>query len=241
LPKPGYTEDQNEDAAGGNSATLRFAVADGATEGWQSGEWARHLVGAYVNKPPMPADYAVWVDKARIDWPEHSAPIPLDEPWFAQAKREEGTFATLAGFELIPAKDGRGWRWKALAVGDSCLFLIRGERLVESFPLNSAEQFGMQPKLLASWRRLAVAQPEWLAGTAEDGDVFALATDAVAAGMMIAASRNEPPCSFEFLRSDNASSRKAGLLDFIRSLPIPRDDDLTLLAVQLPMHRGVPR
>jgi hypothetical protein len=240
LPKPGNTSLENEDAIGGNTATLRFAVADGATEGWKSGEWARHLVSSYVLKPPMPANFKEWIARVRNEWSEMDAVPAEDEPWFIRAKRKEGAYSTLAGFELKAAKDGRGWRWKALAAGDSCFFLIREGRLVESFPLNAVEQFGMTPKLLASSPQLPFADPEWLAGTATDGDVLALATDAVAAGLMIAAAKNEKSWTFEVLSTDSASLRKRNLLDFMRMLPCPREDDLSLLAVHLPTQQEIP-
>ena len=56
LPKAGNRPEENEDAfAASSAAALRFAIADGATEGWESGRWAAHLANAYVDKPPSPA------------------------------------------------------------------------------------------------------------------------------------------------------------------------------------------
>jgi len=234
LPKPGYADHENEDAVGGNAATLRFAVADGATEGWKSGEWARHLVASYIKKPPMPANFPEWVEGVRKEWPERTATATADEPWFAQAKREEGAFATFAGFELMPGKERGSWRWKALAVGDSCLFRFREGKLVDSFPLNTVEQFGTRPQLLASSPSVPLAEPEWLAGKAEAGDLLALATDAVAAGILLIASKNDTLLVPELAGFNDATRRNRALLAFLQQLPTLREDDLSLLAVYLP-------
>lgn len=61
VPKAGSRAEENEDAPAGDAKRVRFALADGATEGWQSGGWARHLVKAYVERPPGPADFDQWL------------------------------------------------------------------------------------------------------------------------------------------------------------------------------------
>jgi len=237
LPKLEHSKGENEDAVGGSTSALRFAVADGATEGWKSGEWACHLVAEYVRCPPMPATFPAWLERVRKIWPEGNEPPSADEPWFAHTKRDEGAYSTLAGLELKRRSDGSGWRWKAVAAGDSCLFLIRRRRIVTSFPLEKVEQFGLTPNLLASSPALPWVEPEWLAGTAEAGDVLALATDAVAAGLMRSAAKTDEPWFIGDFKASNPSCHNRDLSDFMLTLPCPRDDDRTLLAVCLPSTR----
>src|SRR5213078_4855609 len=73
VPKPGHRPDENEDAAAGDPAARRFAVADGASEGWQSGRWAARLAAAFVRRPPAPADFPRWLAAVRKSW-KPSAP-----------------------------------------------------------------------------------------------------------------------------------------------------------------------
>ena len=67
-PKVGNRESENEDAIAVAPAALRFAVADGATEGWHSREWADHLAKSYVRRPPEPARFPKWLGDVRREW-----------------------------------------------------------------------------------------------------------------------------------------------------------------------------
>lgn len=159
-PKTGHRADENEDAVGANSTAGRFVVADGASEGWASGAWAKHLVGCYAHTPPEPATFADWLADARRTRTE--PPAAADQPWYAQAKQAEGAFATLVGVEVRPAKSGSGLRWKAVAVGDSCLLHVRHGAVVESFPLTRPEQFDTTPPLIpSSDKRQAPSRTGW--------------------------------------------------------------------------------
>jgi hypothetical protein len=177
VPKAGHQSSENEDAIAADAERMRFALADGATEGWQSGGWARHLAAACVARTPSPADFTDWLAAARKEW----KPPPADTKpaWYTEVKQEEGSFATLLGLEFRRTSDRRGLAWKAVAVGDSCLFVVRGDRFETSFPLSAVAEFGQRPALVPSAPR-PCPKPEWLAGRVELGDLFLLATDAVA-------------------------------------------------------------
>jgi hypothetical protein len=144
VAKRGNQPGENEDATAAAPDELRFAVCDGATEGWESGPWAARLAAAFVARPPEPADFPGWLASAR-DW----APDALEgtQPWYVAEKREQGSFATLLGLELRRSQNGEGWSWRAVAVGDSCLFHLRGTELAQAFPLESAAAFGNRPAL----------------------------------------------------------------------------------------------
>jgi len=78
-----------------------------------------------------------------------------------------------------------------------------------------------------------VPEPEWLAGRCYEGDLFLLATDAVAAGLMQMATRNLWRSVRTALSRDGATERTAGLLELIRECQARRNDDVTLLAVAI--------
>jgi hypothetical protein len=232
-PKPGNRAAENEDASAGDGT--RFAVCDGATEGWQSGEWASHLTQLFVRRPPTPADFADWLAAVRNHW---KPPAPQEAvPWYAEAKRAEGSFATLLGVEFRASKKTPGeWAWKAAAVGDSCLLRFRGGRLLESFPLSSAAAFTNRPPLVPSSPERTCPEPEWLAGCAEPGDVFVLATDAVAASLLA----GTDPAWVTWRAAPGVPDGKQ-LLDLLDALSPAPNDDATLVVIALPERAESPR
>jgi hypothetical protein len=231
-PKTGHRADENEDAVGAHSTAGRFVVADGASEGWASGAWAKHLVGCYARTPPEPATFADWLADARRTWTE--PPAAADQPWYAQAKQAEGAFATLVGVEVRPAKSGSGLRWKAVAVGDSCLLHVRHGAAVESFPLTRPEQFDTTPPLIPSSDKRQAPSPDWLAGTAAPGDTLLLATDAVAAALLATPDAAAAVVRRVIPHLVDATSGRRAVVDFLTTLRLPRDDDATLLVLHVP-------
>ena len=141
------------------SSIPRAAVADGASDAAFAREWAKTLVDAFVSAPPEPDDLdddalATWLAPPQQAW--HDA-VPWDRiPWHGEAKARAGAFATLVGLTIGAApNDPAALRWRAMAVGDSCLFVVRGDDLAVSFPVDDAAQFDNNP-------RVAVQQPRQL-------------------------------------------------------------------------------
>jgi hypothetical protein len=228
APKAGHRPDENEDAAAGSTDTGRFAVADGASEGWQSGPWAAHLAAAFVADPPEPGTFPAWLAAARRSFPAGTSPAAGSLSWYAEAKRAQGAFATLLGLTLRPLQKEPGLGWKGCAVGDACGFQVRGGVLVAAFPLDSAAAFGSSPPLVGSAG--AVPEPAWVAGRAEPGDVFYLATDAAAEWLLRRAEAGgDPAAEWEKVFADRSPSRAFGRwVDSTRSTRLLRNDDATL-------------
>jgi hypothetical protein len=168
VPRRGSTADEYEDAFAADPAAGRFAVADGASESSFAGPWARLLVEGFVRPAPG------WLAAARQSWAARVDGRAL--PWYAEAKRDAGAFATFLGLVLAAG------RWHALAVGDTCLFQMRRDELVAAFPLGRSADFGNRPRLIGS-RPPADPAAEAHAeggGAWEAGDRFLLMTDALA-------------------------------------------------------------
>ncbi len=152
----------------------RFAVADGATESAFARLWARQLVRAYCHGRLRPEAIATDILPVRQGWIDCLSHWPL--PWYTEEKIRLGAYSTLAGLAL---EDGR---WHAIAVGDSCLFQVRGDRVVRAFPIEDVGDFGTRPALLGSVAGPlgVVAEPLTADGPWLPGDVFYLMTDALA-------------------------------------------------------------
>ena len=178
MPKVGSRAGENEDAtAAGSEFVFASHWSVGATEGWQSGVLANYLAQAYIQQPPSPADFSEWLALARAEW---TPPAPSNEVWYTEVKQEQGSYATLLGLEFRRSSDSQGLVWKSVAVGDSCLFLLRRDAFDVVFPFSTVAEFGNQPPLVPSSLDKTCPEPEWLAGRTEPGDLFLLATDAVA-------------------------------------------------------------
>lgn len=230
TPKAGHAPDENEDAAAADLG--RAAVADGASEGWQSGPWARAVAAAFVRSSPTPATFADWLTAVRSDAaPVAGAPGP-PRSWYAEAKAEQGAFATLLGvtFEDAPAD---GVKWRAVAVGDSCLFQVRGGALVARFPIESAADFSNRPGLIGSKPAAGGPDPAWFAGRAEPGDRFYLLTDALAEWFLrSAAAGGSPWAELDRVTAGDAAGF-AAWVQALRDARAARNDDATAVVVRI--------
>jgi hypothetical protein len=183
LPKKGNTSDEYEDAAAplkitdSRLETFRCAVADGATETSFSALWARLLVEGYVDGSDLAHLKQLW----------QAAVSTKQLAWYAEQKAQSGAYAALVGLTLTPSHDSDGGgKWKAEAIGDSCLILVRNQEFVQSFPLNQSDEFNNSPVLLSSHlddndkpdQMLATISGAW-----QPGDVFYLLSDAIARWM----------------------------------------------------------
>lgn len=228
--KRGNAPDEYEDAFAADAVTARFAVADGASESSFAATWARFLAEGFVAGKGRQWHRLDWLAAPRRLWADEVDPRSL--PWYAEEKREQGAYATLLGIVFL-----RG-SWRALAVGDSCLFRMRGGKLGRTFPLLHSSNFGNQPALLGSRGRPDDTPTEAIRrarGKWRPGDRFLLMTDALAEWML---RRNEqeqrPVDDIEQLLSESAP--QATFADWVeqrRNGQGLRNDDVTLVVIDL--------
>jgi hypothetical protein len=173
VPKRGHTAAECEDALAGDPAVGRFAVADGASESYAAGEWARALVRAFVDNG---AD-TDWLIGPRVAW--HDQVGTQAVAWYAEDKFASGGHATFVGLTIDDN------RWTAVAAGDAALLVVRGGILVSSFPMDDSSAFNGSPTLVRSWGE----EPAWEFGLGdlEPGDAVLLATDALAQALLATA------------------------------------------------------
>lgn len=178
----------------------RFALADGATESAFSRDWAQILARDFVERTPdlvsdEMGDLKAWLAPSQESWDRL---IPWSRiPWHGEAKTRAGALATLLGLTIRrKLVSSPVLHWSALAVGDSCLFMVRRDELFLSFPLDDAAQFGNTPALLCSNPTNNGVFPEGVQlakGTCELGDVIMLASDALAGWFLTQHSAGEKP------------------------------------------------
>lgn len=249
APRKGYDEREYEDAwdrypkAQESGAYLRVAVADGATASSFAREWSEMLARAFVHRRFVTAGgLRRAVTDAAPFWWRMVLARPL--PWYAEEKARRGAFTSFVGLHLTGGErspgpsgeivqSGAGYGvWQALAVGDSCLFHIRADALLSAFPLQHSEQFTDSPALISSHlARNSQAKIVTVSGQWRPGDVFILATDALAAWFLAAVDQGDQPW-----RSLAALSTHAfrAWLDEMRASGHVRNDDATCIIIQLP-------
>ena len=235
LPRRGNTSGQLEDAVAGAVATGRFAVADGASESCFADLWAGLLVEEFVSRADCePGELRSFLPNAQKRWQENMDGRTV--PWFAEEGVRRGAFATFLGLSV--ETEGRSLRWRAAAVGDSCLFHIREDTLQKSFPLDSWKQFGTLPHLLGSRTLLESIGAEMVQeteGIGESGDQLLLATDALAQWCLGQHEAGENPWQqIASLVSSPTSEMDFPLwIDERRDTGRLQNDDVALLAVDL--------
>jgi len=248
LPKAGSSREEYEDASSHEKTQgelerkkPRFAVADGATESSFSGLWAKLLVDSNSHGPLTLVNLRRRVEILAKRWFDEVSVKPL--PWYAERKVRQGAFSTFLGLSLKAGDvDGTaGGQWTALAVGDSCLFQVRGAELITIFPIEHADQFGYHPLLLSSipgrnraiWKQANRLEQtgEWL-----PGDTFLLMTDALAHWFLKEIERGSHPWPMlkEIVgQSQLLMGRFDEWVSEMRTSEAMHNDDMTLLVVTM--------
>lgn len=257
VPKRGSSRQEYEDATwvspDGNGdgeiqhQSLTAAVADGASESLLAGRWARRLVevfGKAGKATRTRTGFIAAYQEAVSSWDqevleyttereERGAPIQ----WYEEPGLAKGAYATILAVKFSDGRGGRSPTWKAVGLGDSCLFQVRNESLYASFPMDDAASFSYQPPLLASRgtdvetlrRHIKTTTNDW-----ERGDSFYLATDALAAWFL---KTNEiegrPWGPLRDMDTHDAKLDFTGWVDEQRDLGRMHNDDTTLIRIDM--------
>jgi hypothetical protein len=234
VARRGHPPEECQDAVAGAPERGRYAVADGASESADAGLWARLLVDDFVGSPARHLAWATWLPPLRGRWAAEAAALPPGGalPWYLEERAREGAFATFLG---VVVEDSV---WHAQAVGDSCLFQLRGGALLRAFPVQRADEFGGAPWLIGSrpsgaevaGKRGQRAEGEWQAG-----DRLWLMTDALAQWFLRQAEDGGRPWEAltRVLAEAAPDAAFAAWVEGLRTANQLRNDDVTLAAVSL--------
>lgn len=257
VPKRGSSPQEYEDAAwvgpdgNGNGEiqqhSLAVAIADGASESLLAGRWARRLVevfGRVSSATRTRAGFIAAYQEAVSGWDQEvrgyttereqrGAPIQ----WYEEPGLAKGAYSTILAVKFSEGREGRLPTWKAVGLGDSCLFQVRDESLYASFPIANAASFSYQPPLLASRgadvdalrRNIETKTSDW-----ESGDSFYLVTDALAAWFLRTNETEGRP--WEPLRDMGILDSELDFTEWVderRDLGQIHNDDTTLVRIDM--------
>jgi len=231
--------ERNQDAYRIDAGRGIAAIADGTTTGIFSRPWARILTEAAVADTPQPGDekaFAGWLAAQRETWTSQIDVSNL--AWFQRPKLREGAFSTLLWIRLSPCdEDDRkpqpNWRLHCCAVGDSCLFHVRQGKVLQTFPLQTAEQLEADPVVIGS---MNLNRDQFLEFASIDescrpGDLLVLCTDAVAEWWLRAHESGNPPAWEDFW--DMSHERWKEEIIALRHAGQMRYDDATMVLLRV--------
>ena len=208
LAKDPLAPEANEDAL--LWAEGRLTLADGASSDAFSGLWATALCQTFLTRGTLERDAATATWQAML-------PSPL--PWFLADKLRQATHSSFLGLT---------WDQTTLhvqAIGDTCVFVIRDNRLVFAFPLTRAEDFATYPILAPTQG----PPPELRHAefSLQAGDTILAATDALAC-WLLHEQEHQPWHSLLALQNASDFQRFITALRAARRLTL---DDTTLAVV----------
>jgi hypothetical protein len=236
LPKAGSERSECEDSIGTRRSAMRFCIADGATEAFDSRRWARLLTKHWVRSERSlltGEQLSPWLcalgERFRGHWAKKSL------PWYAEEKARGGAFAAFLGVSFFKSADRLSWQ--AIAIGDSCLIHTRGGRVESSFPISDPAQFGYHPILAPSNAGGVEAAAEHVVirgGRAEAGDVFLLLTDAIAACYLEALkTSSDLICDFNSLLTGSDEQMAESMVKRWRENGSLRNDDIAAIRISV--------
>lgn len=232
-----------------------FAVSDGASEGLFSGLWARTLASRATprteykdnNSQGLNLDILQqWVSMSLNVWGrfmkrrKHTrmklgVPLTRLPSWIEEPALEDGGFATLAALQIKP----KGI-WSAFAVGDSCIFHVRSNKLLLSFPIKDPIEFENRPYLLGSVCgidsetkiRLRFSPPLKKKNRWKSGDRFYIMSDAIACCFLERCKDGQKPwIELDSLGSTEADTKFRELVKLWKNEYKLRNDDFTLVSI----------
>ena len=239
LAKDAEHPEEDQDAYATDAARGIAAIADGVAAGIFAGQWARILTEATVADPPDPSDkqtFAAWLAERRQAW---NAGIDVSElSWFQKPKLRDGAFSTLLWVEITPIDESDRqpqdpWRLRAFAVGDSCLFHVRGGELLRTFPIEKAEELEADPVVIGSvdLNRDELLEFQSFEALCRPGDWLVLSTDAVAGWALRRRDAGSLPDWTEYWTRTEAAWQEE--VTALRSQREMRYDDATLLLLRV--------
>lgn len=193
LSKLGNPAKEYEDSLSFDLKKRRFAIADGASGSTFSDIWARSLTESFVSSGAdlfREKDSVIsgLISKSRNQWYDKIDWKAL--PWFLKNKSISGSYSTFLALQI--KKLSGGIKIKSLAIGDSCLFILKGDVIKESFPLKIPVEFGNTPHLMWSGQGFPVKKdlkvpepkPVLFSSAIDSNETILLATDAAAKWIM---------------------------------------------------------
>lgn len=226
IPKQGLAQAENEDSLSIARSKGAFCVCDGASDSFDARSWSRLLVAAWRLKPEFdPGRLREGIMALGSRWRKK---WDRELPWYAEEKARQGAFAAFVGVVI----DGDAW--KAIAVGDCCLFYWNDAASPPtSFPIGNPFDFGTNPHLIGSTNLLSFEEHiATTQGLIVPGSRMLLMSDAISAWYMKGlADYPERVQEFETLLATQERGALTAICEQERAAGRLRNDDIAAIRV----------
>lgn len=234
--KKAENPDDCQDALKVNKEHSRYAVADGATLSFFPKCWATLLVRHFCEMP-----YPFLSEDRWKEWL-----VPIQEEWYKRVKERvkarnqfyltnsfnarEPAIATFIGLEI----DKTEGKWQAMIIGDSCLF-HKSHSGFKSYLIERSEDFTNHPEAFASFPERNHYNPKFVGGEIQSGDMFILATDALAKWIVQHEEANQVKEALNQLKGIKTDEQFYSFVDLARDNENIRliNDDVTLMLISI--------
>ncbi len=218
-----------------------IGIADGATEGILSGEWANialktlskskcEVRGVEDVAHLLSQGIATWKRYHRLRTMNGARSLTALPKWLEDQSIDQGAFTT-----FCVAWFGDDNSWIVASVGDSCVFQERHGELISAYPLSLSSEFSNSPYLLGSQvsnNRELSAHIKVFKGNWEDSDHFYFATDALAFWILKQHEQGNLPLRNLKQFSDCYADEFPEFVVRSREIGEIRNDDTTLIRAQ---------
>jgi hypothetical protein len=171
-----------------NEAGNCFAIADGASQSFYPNIWAERLVNNFCQNPEINLkNWQTWLAPIQNEWLQEvqqrvtKAETDKRPVWVTNKNRlnfREAATSTFIGLQFLDNQV------KVSIVGDSCLFILKGNELKQTYLLKSSKDFNDRPAYFASYPKNNEYVPSFFdipldSKKSQDCFYFILATDAL--------------------------------------------------------------
>ncbi|MBO3461861.1 hypothetical protein G7B40_041275 [Aetokthonos hydrillicola Thurmond2011] len=170
--------------------------------------------------------------------------LTSEQPSISVAERQKKVFEQASlNREEFEDTDNMSGKWIAVALGDSCLFQVRDNKLIYPFPVSSSAKFNNTPLLISSnpsrnHEILHAVKVKAVEVKKEDywqkGDRFYLMTDALACWFLNQCEKHNTT-ALEFLSELNSQKQEQfkEWISTLRDNKEIRNDDVTLISIDI--------
>ena len=180
--KKAESPDDCQDAFKVNEDKCRYAIADGATRSFFPKWWAELLVNHFCETSDFSFEdgnwWKQWLVSIQQEWYELvEEKIKTQNKFYLtnSFNAKDPAVSTFIGLEVDKTKG----KWQAVIIGDSCLF-HKSNTQFKSYLIDKSEDFTNCPDAFVSFAEKNHYDPKFISDGFQTGDIFILATDALA-------------------------------------------------------------
>jgi hypothetical protein len=228
--KIGEDEKSNQDAFGFDAKNKLFVLCDGVSRSSFSDIWSKKIVNQYIKNPfnsPKIDDIFLenWLNSAKSELDMEISKLNVN-PIILDIAKEKGSATTFLGCKINKIKKHK--KISIWAIGDTNIFQIRHNKIINLFPIKKLEDFSYKTFAISSFlkkQKVEFLYEEWFV---KQGDMILMATDAFSKWFLDSYTKGQKPWK-KIIRNHS------GLKLFIEKLRCNNkleDDDTTFILIQ---------